>query len=152
MGSTLLRNKVENKSKISNDVAHTLPCDSRYSSMNNKRTTTDYQDIAKRAFILSAESECVCVPTPEYAEHERREQEVMNAIDSPSERLFALLNMPTFGELYPDKKLLERECLRCALIMFFDEIVPERELSEWTSDYCSPPHKTRVVEGYREFE
>lgn len=82
-----------------------------------------YRQVAHDLAKYIGAQPCTCVPTPEYAEYLRQEQEDTAGL-SPAERMLYWINAPKFdGVDYPEN------CPRCAILAQYENAIGEDAVS-----------------------
>ena len=97
--------------------------------------TETHANAMKQAFLLACDEECTCVPTPEYAEYERKQQEELGDITDIGERMLRVIFYPFFSELYPDTEEFVSVCLRCRILGVAEDSLDEYEVDSWRAEH-----------------
>ena len=97
--------------------------------------TETLNNAMKQVFLFACSEKCSCVPTPEYAEYERKQHEGLSNIADKDERMFRVLFYPFFSELYPNAEEFVSECLRCRILQIADESLDENEVGVWRMEH-----------------
>ena len=97
--------------------------------------TETHANAMKQAFLLACDEECTCVPTPEYAEYERKQQEKLSNIADKDERMLRFIFYPFFSDLYPDTEEFVSVCLRCRILGIAEKSLDEDEVGVWRLEH-----------------